>query len=530
MVRVREAEERDVAGIRDVFLATYGEDYAYPQYYDPYLLKKMVFSDDTLLLVAEEEDSGRVLGTASVVLQIGAFADLVGEFGRLAVDPVARGQGIGHLLMENRIARVADRLHVGLVEPKVNHLFSQKITFGHGFKPLGLLPLNLRFGTSRESAGLCVRYFGDALQLRRNHPRVLPETAVLAELVMGELDIDCDVIVDGDAAPYPYDEDFEIEELASNGYASLLRCERGRVRHREVFGPVRLHYGMFKLQASHAHYLLAREKGRIVGAVGFIIDEIEYAVRIFELISVTDRPLRFLLQQVLDRCRDRWNTAYVEVDVNADSPRMQRSLFELGFLPVAYVPAMVFHEVERLDVVRMVRLLVPPHFDDVVCEPVLEPVISLVTSSFATAYAAPQLRRNMERVGLLQGMTKEQVDQLAAISSIETFAPNQVIVREGEQDEKMRVLLQGHALVSLNGAGDRPVAEIGAGSCIGEMSLLTTAPHSATVVAQDHLETVVFSHTVLESLMRRRPDIGLQIYRNLATGLGEKLRHADAGL
>jgi len=84
--------------------------------------------------------------------------------------------------------------------------------------------------------------------------------------------------------------------------------------------------------------------------------------------------------------------------------------------------------------------------------------------------------------------------------------------------------------VSLNGAGDRPVAEIGAGSCIGEMSLLTTAPHSATVVAQDHLETVVFSHTVLESLMRRRPDIGLQIYRNLATGLGEKLRHADAGL
>ena len=35
---------------------------------------------------------------------------------------------------------------------------------------------------------------------------------------------------------------------------------------------------------------------------------------------------------------------------------LQRNLLELNFLPAAYVPAMVFHEVERLDIVRMVRL------------------------------------------------------------------------------------------------------------------------------------------------------------------------------
>ena len=50
----------------------------------------------------------------------------------------------------------------------------------------------------------------------------------------------------------------------------------------------------------------------------------------------------------------------IEVDVSAYAPRMQRTLVELGFLPVAYLPALVFHEVERLDVVKMVRLLDPP--------------------------------------------------------------------------------------------------------------------------------------------------------------------------
>ena len=51
------------------------------------ILKKMVFDDDTLLLVAEDTESKRVLGTASIIFDIGAYGDLVGEFGRLVVHP-----------------------------------------------------------------------------------------------------------------------------------------------------------------------------------------------------------------------------------------------------------------------------------------------------------------------------------------------------------------------------------------------------------------------------------------------------------
>ena len=165
--------------------------------------------------------------------------------------------------------------------------------------------------------------------------------------------------VDASSAAYPHAEDFELEEMASELYPALLRFERGRVRDREIFGPIRLHYGLFQLRANRGRYLLARRNGAIIGAVGFAVDELEKTVKVFELVSVDDTPLHFLLAELVSRCQNEYGVAYVEADVSAYSPRMQRTLLEVGFLPVAYVPAMVFHDVERLDIVRMARLFEP---------------------------------------------------------------------------------------------------------------------------------------------------------------------------
>ena len=83
MITIREARETDAISIGEIFLATYGTEYAYPVYYDELGLKKLIFSENTVMLVAEDEETGRVVGTASVMLEAGAFTDLVGEFGAI---------------------------------------------------------------------------------------------------------------------------------------------------------------------------------------------------------------------------------------------------------------------------------------------------------------------------------------------------------------------------------------------------------------------------------------------------------------
>ena len=55
-------------------------------------------------------------------------------------------------------------------------------------------------------------------------------------------------------------------------------------------------------------------------------------------------------------------------------------------------------------------------------------------------------------------------------------------------------------------------------------------PSYSTATAQTNVETAVLGHQDLAELIRLRPDIGLHIYRNLAVGMGEKLKRLDVSL
>jgi GNAT superfamily N-acetyltransferase len=338
MMSVREATGADVPAIKEIFYACYGAGYSDWRYYDDAALTKLIISDDALVLVAEDTQTGQILGTGSVILEVGAYADLTGEFGRLPVLPEARNRGIGTLLLQERLKRVEGRLQVGLIEGRTAHPYTLLIAEAHQFKPVGFLPLKWQL-QNRESLVLLARHFGNALELRKNHPRIIPEAYPLACLAMDNCAIKPDAIVDEESQAYHAGDRFEVEELTTNGYAALLRIERGRVRKREIFGPLRLHYGIFLLQAQKSRYLIAREHGTIAGAVGFILDPAEMVVRVFELISIHDEAIRFLLIDLERLCREQWQIRYIEIDVSAYSPRMQRTLLEIGFLPAAYVPA-----------------------------------------------------------------------------------------------------------------------------------------------------------------------------------------------
>jgi GNAT superfamily N-acetyltransferase len=483
MITVREAAGGDVAAIREIFLATYGTDYTDPRYYDDALLTRLVYSDDSLLLVAEDAETGRVVGTASVDLEVGAHSDLVGEFCRLAVHPDYRQRGIGKLLLGERLRRVQDRLQIGLVEARATHPYSLKIAEAHQFAVVGFLPERWRL-RERESLALLIRYFGKVLELRNNHPRIIPEVHPLAHMALENCSFPQDAIVDEGAPAYPPGGDFEVQEMSTEGYAALLRIERGRVRNREVFGPARLHYGIVKLQARGSRYRIARQDNRIAGAVGFTLDPLDNAVRIFELIALDDEVVRFLLDNLERACRE-WD-CLIEIDVSAHAPRMQRTLIELGFLPVAYLPAFVFHEVERLDVVKMVRLQSPPNVRTDRLTPSCAALAELVLRSFRIHTVLPRIAQAVHGLPLFAGLNAEQVARLAGVCGVAAFEPGQPVFREGEGDIQLHVMLQGEVEITVAGAS-ATVGVVRGGECLCEISLLTAKAHSASATARTHV-------------------------------------------
>ena len=66
------------------------------------------------------------------------------------------------------------------------------------------------------------------------------------------------------------------------------------------------------------------------------------------------------------------------------------------------------------------------------------------------------------------------------------------------------------------------------GDAIGEVSLLRKTPHTATAIAEGVVEAAAVQHSDLTHLLQQRSDIGVVLFRNLATGLSAKLSRTDA--
>ena len=202
---------------------------------------------------------------------------------------------------------------------------------------------------------------------------------------------------------------------------------------------------------------------------------------------------------------------------------MQRTLLELGYFPAAYIPAMTFHRVERLDAVRMVRLLSPLSLEEVQLHGASNPVADLVTKQFREHTIAPRLAAALPGTPLFRDLNAEQTQQLAAICNLATFERGEALTQAGCSDGNAYLLLSGTVEVRIDDPESPPVGTAGPGETIGECSLLQQTAHAAGATATEPTEAAVISAAPLEGLLRRRPDIGLILYRNFATQLGEKL-------
>jgi CRP-like cAMP-binding protein len=89
----------------------------------------------------------------------------------------------------------------------------------------------------------------------------------------------------------------------------------------------------------------------------------------------------------------------------------------------------------------------------------------------------------------------------------------------------MFLLLEGEVERVLSDGCSVGVA--GAGECLGEVALLSGADHAATATARREVHAGVIRKQDLDALVRQRPDIGVALYRNLAEGVGSKLRQFD---
>lgn len=136
----------------------------------------------------------------------------------------------------------------------------------------------------------------------------------------------------------------------------------------------------------------------------------------------------------------------------------------------------------------------------------------------------------MKRVELFRGMDDSQLQQVADISTRESYDRGAVIFEQNTAGDRMYVIGDGQVEISMrNRDGDsRTAAYLGMGQVFGEMALIDDSTRSAAVIAVGDA-TVVYAIPSKDfiDLCKSDPAIGYILMRNIAQDLSFKLRHRD---
>ncbi|MFT3830263.1 MAG: mechanosensitive ion channel family protein [Opitutaceae bacterium] len=149
------------------------------------------------------------------------------------------------------------------------------------------------------------------------------------------------------------------------------------------------------------------------------------------------------------------------------------------------------------------------------------------TSSAAREAAATMLRAHK----IFGCLTPEQCAAIVQASPVMKFAGEEQIIRQGAAGDSMFVLVRGAVDVRLTRDGQtKSVAQLGAGDCVGEMSLLTGDPRTASVVAQGEVEAVEIGKAVFGTFVRSNPAVLEQLSELLTQRQLANAKHATAGM
>lgn len=86
----------------------------------------------------------------------------------------------------------------------------------------------------------------------------------------------------------------------------------------------------------------------------------------------------------------------------------------------------------------------------------------------------------LNKAALFAGVADHALAEIAQILTETSFETGETIIREGDHESWMFVLVDGVARVEVAGA---EVSRIGAGDSVGELAVLDPAPRAATVTA-----------------------------------------------
>lgn len=124
---------------------------------------------------------------------------------------------------------------------------------------------------------------------------------------------------------------------------------------------------------------------------------------------------------------------------------------------------------------------------------------------------------------IFEQCTPGEISSLAEVAQEHSFETGQMIVTQGTPGHAFYLVLSGRVAIERDGS---VLGAFGPGDFFGEMSLLDSAPRSATIRAIDETTCLMLSSWDFRGLLERTPSMAIKLLEVLS----RRLRIADERL
>ena len=128
----------------------------------------------------------------------------------------------------------------------------------------------------------------------------------------------------------------------------------------------------------------------------------------------------------------------------------------------------------------------------------------------------------LREIPIFADLSPEDLKLVAEIAREEWVPQNTVIFNQGDEGDRMFVIVEGHLhVLQITKDTEKLVAQRGPGDFVGEMAIIESAPRSATLRAQTDSRLLAIDGETFKGILRERPDVSFAVLRSISRRLRE---------
>ena len=129
----------------------------------------------------------------------------------------------------------------------------------------------------------------------------------------------------------------------------------------------------------------------------------------------------------------------------------------------------------------------------------------------------------ISKIYLFSMLKRRDIKRIAKKAHHHSYKRGDVIIREGERDNRVFILVEGRVdvIIGLGTAKEKKIGMFGPDSCFGEMAVLDDYVRTASIVAVQDTQTLSLDQWNFREELIKNPSIAIELIQSLSRRLRE---------